>query len=69
MYVCEECLSITVGLKGSEHANRSAAMKGEDEEQGGPKEHSSFQEIANPNDELNLSEVVDLTANTGPNGM
>lgn len=67
MHVCEESLSVTVGLKGSDHANRSAAAK--DEEQGGPREDSFFQEGADPSDELNLSEVVHLTANTGPNGM
>lgn len=66
-YVCEESLSITVGLKGSDHANRSAAMK--DDEQGGPREDSSFQEGADPNYELNLFEAVHMTANTGPNGM
>lgn len=44
-------------------------MKDEEEEQGGPKEDSSLPEGANPDEELSLSEVVDLSANTIPKGM
>ncbi|XP_059181230.1 acyl-CoA-binding domain-containing protein 4 [Centropristis striata] len=54
----ESLLTLTEGVKGSEHADRPAAVKVEDEEQG-PEEDS-----ADPHQEFNLSEVIDLTANT-----
>ncbi|XP_044033533.1 acyl-CoA-binding domain-containing protein 4 isoform X3 [Siniperca chuatsi] len=62
----ESLLTLREGLKGSEHADRPAEMKDEDKEQGGPKEYSSGPESADPDQDFNLSEVLDLTANTVP---
>lgn len=41
----------------------------EDEEQGDTKEDSPPPEAADPHQEFNLTEVIDLTANTIANGM
>lgn len=61
-------MSITVGLKGSEHADRPAEMKDDgDEEQGGPEEDSFLPERADQ-DQFSLSEVIDLSANIILNG-
>ncbi len=64
-------LSITVGLNGSENADRPVEMKDEDEdkEHGGPKEDSSVPEGAEADQDFNLSEVIDPIANTFPHGM
>ena len=58
-------MSIAVGVKGSEDADGPTEMK--DEEQGGPEEESLLQ-AADPDVELNLPEVIELTANTIPAG-
>ncbi|XP_040885374.1 acyl-CoA-binding domain-containing protein 4 isoform X2 [Toxotes jaculatrix] len=58
-------LALREGLKGTEQAARSAEMKSEDEEQDHPEEDSSLPE--DPDQELSLAEVIDLTANTIPN--
>lgn len=64
----ESLLTLREGLKGNEHASRPAEMKDEDEdedeEQGGTKEDSPPPEAADPHQEFNLTEVIDLTANT-----
>ncbi|XP_035514490.1 acyl-CoA-binding domain-containing protein 4 [Morone saxatilis] len=60
----ESLLTLREGLKGSEHANKPVETKDEDEEQGGPKEDSFLSEGAVPDQEFNLSDVIDLTANT-----
>ncbi|XP_070707763.1 acyl-CoA-binding domain-containing protein 4 [Pempheris klunzingeri] len=60
----ESLLSLREGVKGSEHADRPAEMKDEDEEQGGPKEDSASPQGADPELEFHLSEVIDLSANT-----
>lgn len=62
-------MSITVGLKGSENADRPVEMKDEDKEQGGPKEDTSVPEGAEADQDFNLSEVIDPIANTIPHGM
>ncbi|XP_073345970.1 acyl-CoA-binding domain-containing protein 4 isoform X2 [Pagrus major] len=60
----ESLLTIREGLKGSEHADRLAEMKDDDEEQGGPEEDSFLPERAEADqDQFNLSEVIDLSAN------
>ncbi|XP_041671830.1 acyl-CoA-binding domain-containing protein 4 [Cheilinus undulatus] len=61
----ESLLTLREGLKGSEEADSPAEMKEEDEEQA--KEDSSPAEVTDPDQEFNLSEVIDLTANTIPN--
>lgn len=61
-------MSITVGLKGSEHTDRPAEMKDDgDVEQGGPEEDSFLPERADQ-DQFSLSEVIDLSANIILNG-
>ncbi|XP_042364443.1 acyl-CoA-binding domain-containing protein 4 [Plectropomus leopardus] len=63
----QSLLTLRDGLKGSEHADRPAEMKGEDEVQGSPEEDPSGLQGADPDQEFNLSEVIDLSANTIPN--
>lgn len=55
-----------IGLKGGENTERPEEIKSEEEEQDGLKEESSLSE--EPEQELSLAEVIDLTANTIPNG-
>nr|XP_046232454.1 acyl-CoA-binding domain-containing protein 4 [Scatophagus argus]XP_046232455.1 acyl-CoA-binding domain-containing protein 4 [Scatophagus argus]XP_046232456.1 acyl-CoA-binding domain-containing protein 4 [Scatophagus argus] len=62
----ESLLTLGEGLKGGDHANGSAEMKDEDEEQVGPVEDSPLPERAKSDQEFNLSEVLDLTAHTIP---
>lgn len=59
-------LFLIVGLKGSENTERPEEMKSEDEELEGLKEESSLSE--DPEQELSLAEVLDLTATSIPNG-
>ncbi|KAF0024982.1 hypothetical protein F2P81_021863 [Scophthalmus maximus] len=63
----EECWSVTVGLKGSEQAERPAEKKSEDEEQAGPNEDSFLPE--DPDRDFSQVEVIDITANTIPNDL
>ncbi|XP_071318318.1 acyl-CoA-binding domain-containing protein 4 isoform X2 [Trachinotus anak] len=57
-------LTLREGLKGSEHADKPADMKCEDDEQEGSKGDSSLPEDP---DQFNLAEVINHTANTVPN--
>ncbi|XP_049916253.1 acyl-CoA-binding domain-containing protein 4 isoform X1 [Epinephelus moara] len=63
----ESLLTLGEDLKGSEHADRPAEIKDEVEERGNPTEDSSLLQGADHDQEFNLSEVIDLTANTIPN--
>lgn len=58
-------LFLSVGLKGSEHADRPVEAEDKEEEQGAPTEDL----CANSDHDLSLSEAMDLTANTVPNGI
>ncbi|XP_020496041.1 acyl-CoA-binding domain-containing protein 4 isoform X2 [Labrus bergylta] len=60
----ESLLMFKEGLKGSEDADSPAQMKEEEEEHAASTEDSSPPEVADPDQEFNLSEVIDLTANT-----
>ncbi|KAG7226587.1 hypothetical protein INR49_003744 [Caranx melampygus] len=61
----ESLLTLREGLKGSENTERLEEIKSEEEEQDGFKEESSLSE--DPEQELSLAEVIDLTASTIPN--
>lgn len=58
-------LFVSVGLKGSEHADRPVETAYKVQEQGAPTEDLH----ANSDHELSLSEAMNLMANTVPNGM
>ena len=60
-------MSFTTGLKGCEYADSPAEMKSEEEDQMSSKEDSFPPEDADR--DFSLAEVIDLTANTIPNGM
>lgn len=59
-------MCVIAGLKSSESADRPAEMKHEEQEE--HKEDSSLPEGPDPEQEFILTEVVDLTDNTIPNG-
>ncbi|KAF3691476.1 Acyl-CoA-binding domain-containing protein 4 [Channa argus] len=61
----ESLFAFREGLTGSEEADGLTEMKGKDEAQKKPEENSSHPE--HPDQEPNLSEVIDLTTNTLPN--
>ncbi|CAJ1080570.1 acyl-CoA-binding domain-containing protein 4 [Xyrichtys novacula] len=63
----ESLLSLREGVKDSEDADGPAQVKDEEEEQAAPTEDPSPPEAAEPDQEFNLSEVIELTANTIPN--
>lgn len=68
----KECWPVTADVEGSEEPDRPAERKGDGEEDEEPEEpeepevESSY--LEDPDEKLNLSEVIDLTANTIPNG-
>ncbi|XP_074518600.1 acyl-CoA-binding domain-containing protein 4 [Halichoeres trimaculatus] len=59
----ESLLTLREDLKGSEDADAEAEVKEEEEEQAAPKEDSSPEE-ADLDQEFNLSEVIEVTANS-----
>uniref|UniRef100_UPI0037E81B39 acyl-CoA-binding domain-containing protein 4 n=1 Tax=Semicossyphus pulcher TaxID=241346 RepID=UPI0037E81B39 len=59
----ESLLTLREGVKGSEDADSPAQRKEEEGLQAGSKEDSPL-EVTDPDQEFNLSEVIDLTANT-----
>lgn len=65
------CMYVFVikGIKDGKHADRLAEMKDEDKRQGEPEEGILLPEGPAPDQEFSLSEVIDLTANSIPNGI
>lgn len=61
----DKSLFLSAGLKGSEHADRLVEAEDKEEERGAPAE--DFR--SNSDHDLSLSEAMDLTVNTVPNGM
>ncbi|KAM9426518.1 acyl-CoA-binding domain-containing protein 4 isoform 2-T2 [Pholidichthys leucotaenia] len=63
----ESLLTLREGVKGGEHTDSPAQREDEHEENGGPTEDPDLLQSTDADQEANLPEVVDVTANTIPN--